>query len=410
MIYKHEFIDGTLYLYFDYSYEFAKEFNNKDKSFIDQIKNYVKKMKIKLNGDEVIIVVGGIMAMTLILGKNKVELQYPNINLDGNTSVVGEVIDINDDTNVKDIKDEEMFEEEWKDKETIIENTNDVDFNNAIQSNTETIDYEDPVSKDIVVTVYRLNGSVINLGLEEYLIGVVGSEMPASFDFEALKAQAIVARTYTLKMINNNKILTDSVSTQCYKDNYELRNMWGSDFDKYYNKVKSAIESTVGLYITYNGQYIDAVYHSTSNGKTEDSVYVWGNNIPYLKSVDSSWNTQIPSYSKTESKDFDTILNILGIDLNNNEIEILDRNASGRVVSVRIGNNFYSGIELRNLLGLRSTDFDLELSNGFLNITTRGYGHGVGMSQYGANEMAKMGYNYEQILKHYYQGIVISKL
>ena len=169
------------------------------------------------------------------------------------------------------------------------------------------------------------------------------------------------------------------------------------------------MDSTKGLYITYNGTYIDAVYHSTSNGKTEDAIYVWGNDIPYLKSVDSPWDVNATSYLRTEIKDFNTVLNILGVDLNTEDFEILEKKDSGRVIKVKVGKKIYSGVELRNILNLRSTDFDLAIHNGNLIITTKGYGHGVGMSEYGANGMANSGYNYEQILKHYYQGIDIVK-
>lgn len=259
-----------------------------------------------------------------------------------------------------------------------------------------------------IVTVYRSNGTVLQIELEEYLIGVVAAEMPASFNIEALKAQAVVARTYTLKKMNSGSVLTDTSSTQEYKDVYQMKAIWQGDFQKYYDKIKSAVDATKGKYITYNGTYIDAVYHSTSNGYTEDSVYVWGNNIPYLKTVDSSWDKAASSYSRTETKDYNTILNILGISITaDTPVEVLSRNASGRITLIKIGDSTYTGVNLRNILGLRSADFDIAVQNGNLVFTTRGYGHGVGMSQYGANGMANSGYSYNQILNHYYQGVQI---
>ena len=172
---------------------------------------------------------------------------------------------------------------------------------------------------------------------------------------------------------------------------------------------QNAVRSTENIVVTYQGSLIDAVYHSTSNGKTEDAVHVWGNSVPYLKSVESSWDRNASSYLRTEEKELSALLMLLGIDLSDeNSIEIISRNNSGRVSNVRIGNKNYSGVELRNLLGLRSADFDLEVQNNKVIITTRGYGHGVGMSQYGAKGMAENGYNYQQILRHYYQGITLS--
>ncbi len=259
-----------------------------------------------------------------------------------------------------------------------------------------------------LITIYRSNGTVLNIELEEYLVGVVAAEIPASFNVEALKAQAIVARTYTLKRLSRGLTLGDTVATQEYKDINQMKNTWQGDFQKYYDKIKSAVDATKGKYITYGGTYIDAVYHSTSNGYTEDSIYVWGNNIPYLKSVDSSWDKSASSYLRTETKDYNTILNVLGISINaDTPIEILSRNASGRITSIKIGDSTYTGVDLRNMLGLRSADFDIVVQNGNLVFTTRGYGHGVGMSQYGANGMANSGYNYAQIITHYYQGVQI---
>lgn len=259
------------------------------------------------------------------------------------------------------------------------------------------------------VTVYRSDGSIINIPLEEYLIGVVGAEMPASFPIEALKAQAIVARTYVLKKIQEGKKLTDTVTTQSYKDNQELKKIWGSHYEKYYQKIKEVVESTKDLVIYYQEELIDAVYHSTSNGKTEDPVYVWGSEIPYLKSVDSRWDKKNSSYSKTITKDFEVVLQLLGMANKNISIEILSRDESGRVLKIKVGNQELSGVEFRNLLGLRSTDFNFSVEDGAMIITTRGFGHGVGMSQYGAGEMAKEGYSYDQILKHYYTGVSIQE-
>ena len=229
--------------------------------------------------------------------------------------------------------------------------------------------------------------------------------MPASFQIEALKSQAVAARTYTLKKINAGVTLSDTDSHQRYKDNNELKQVWGKDFDTYYNKIKSAVQATKGQVITYQGNYIDAVYHSTSNGKTEDAKAVWGNSVPYLVSVDSPWDKDASSYLRTVSISEATILSTFGVIGN---IKVISYTNSNRIASLKIGEKTISGVQFRNSLGLRSTDFDISYENGSYIITTRGYGHGVGMSQYGANGMAKEGYSYRQILSHYYQGTTLT--
>ena len=273
----------------------------------------------------------------------------------------------------------------------------------------EIVEEKVEVDNNIYVKVKRSNGNIQKIELEEYVIGVVGAEMPASFNIEALKAQAVVARTYALKAISNNKVLTDTSSTQNYKDNEGLKQMWGSSYDTYYNKVKNAVMDTKGYYITYNGKYIDAVYHSTSNGKTESSVNVWGNSFPYLVSVDSPYDNTNPSFIKTEFISYSELSNKLKMEINNDtEINIISKTISNRVEYLKISDKQYSGVDFRNILGLRSADFSIEKIENGINFTTKGYGHGVGMSQYGANGMAKNGSNYINILKHYYTKVVIS--
>ena len=181
--------------------------------------------------------------------------------------------------------------------------------------------------------------------------------------------------------------------------------MGQNDYDMYYNKVKEAVDSTKGIAIYYNNDLIDALFFSTSNGKTEDSKYVWGNNIPYLKSVDSSWDKDASSYLRDVSKDLINVLNLLGV--SSSDFTIISRNESGRITEIKVGDKSYTGVEFRNLLGLRSADFDISVNDNTVNIITRGYGHGVGLSQYGANGMAKSGYNFKQIIRHYYTGVDI---
>ena len=242
------------------------------------------------------------------------------------------------------------------------------------------------------------------------MIGVVAEEMPASFSIEALKAQAIVARTYAIKAISQGRKLTDTTDTQVYKDNNQLKKKWGASYNTYYKKIKKAVDMTKGMVITYKGNLIDATYFSTSNGYTEDAVMVWGNDIPYLKSVESTWDKNTTSYLKNISLTYEEISKKLGFIVNKEtEIKITKRNESNRIKEITINNKSYTGIEIRTLLGLRSADFDIDQKENSITFTTRGYGHGVGMSQYGANEMAKKGYSYNKIITHYYQGVKIVK-
>lgn len=267
-----------------------------------------------------------------------------------------------------------------------------------------------PTIQGKMINLKLNNGSVIQISLEDYIIGVVGAEMPASFQTEALKAQAVAARTYALSRTKNGETLTATTSHQVYKTNEQLKATWGSSFSTYYNKIKSAVEATKGEYISYNGNYIDAVYFSTSNGKTEDAVNVWGESKPYLKSVDSPWDTKVSSFSSSKTLSMSTISNKLGVNLTSaSQIIINSKTIGNRVKSVTICGKEFTGVQIRTLLGLRSADFTITQSGQNIVFSTKGFGHGVGMSQYGANEMAKSGKSYRQILTHYYTGVQITK-
>ena len=412
--------EEILYIYMDLNSEFAY-LNKKNKRNIKRnIKKYIKSNKIKFKGSLVAIMVGGVMVGTIMLNN----LKKSNINTVDNSSKIVAILDNNPNHYIDELLiDNEVIMEEVKDDKI---NLIDDDINNIEipkekneSKKEESIKDEDSVSESIdthvdnntYVTLYRKNGSIIKIELEEYVIGVVGAEMPASFNSEALKAQAIVARTYTLKALESNKKLTDNNSTQNYKDNDELKQMWGISYDTYYNKVKNAVNSTKGIYLTYNGEIIDAVYHSTSNGYTEDSVNVWGNKKPYLKSVNSPYDSTNKSFQVTTFYSYEDISNKLDNLVNQDtEFNILGRNESNRVELIELNGINYSGTKFRNLLGLRSTDFIIEKVDNGINITTKGYGHGVGMSQYGANGMANNGSNYRDILIHYYSGVSLSSL
>lgn len=255
-------------------------------------------------------------------------------------------------------------------------------------------------------TIKFNNGGVIsNIDLEDYVIGVVAAEMPAAFHSEALKAQAVVARTYAMKKASKGITLVNSTSHQVYNSISQMKAKWGSSYSTYYNKIKNAVKATKGKVLKYNGEYIEALYFSMSNGKTELPTYVWSTNYPYLQVVSSSWDENISAAKYTITMTYEKLSSKLGVTVNeNSEIKILSRTAGDRVNEISIAGKTFTGVKVRSLLGLRSADFEITKTSSGVKITTKGFGHGVGMSQYGANGAAKAGYTYKQILNHYYSG------
>ena len=255
------------------------------------------------------------------------------------------------------------------------------------------------------------NGKIQEIELETYIIGVVAAEMPASFNIEALKAQSVAARTYAMKKASKGITLKNSTSDQVYKTTDQMKAMWGSSYSIYYNKIKNAVNSTKGLVLKYNGEYIDAQYSSMTNGKTELAENVWSYSRPYLQCVSSTWDTKVSNFQVTKSFSYEKLSSSLGQTITKDTtIQIISKTISDRVAKIQIGNKIYSGTNIRSLLGLRSTDFTINLNDTNVEITTKGFGHGVGMSQYGAHIAANEGYTYKQILNHYYVGANIVKI
>ena len=267
--------------------------------------------------------------------------------------------------------------------------------------------------EEIDVTIKDADSSEeTTLNLEEYIVGVVAGEMPASFAEEALKAQAIAARSYALSKINSATTsydLVTDITNQVYITPEKMQEKWGSDYEYYYNRVKKAVEDTKNLVMEYEGEIISAYYFAMSNGYTEDVSLVFGENRDYLVSVDSTWDEGVKNFTTTTTfskQDFCTKLNI---DCTNIVIGDIVRSETNRVNTITINDQEFKGTTFRTLLGLRSTDFTIDISDD-VKITTKGYGHGVGMSQYGANAMAKNGSNYEEILHHYYKDVDIVEI
>jgi stage II sporulation protein D len=271
----------------------------------------------------------------------------------------------------------------------------------------------------VEVAVYRTSLSKTEkLPLDEYLIGVVAAEMPAEFELEALKAQALSARTYYVKqMMSPNKVgvpegaqLNDTTIHQVFKNKEELQKQWGVDYKWKIKKIAEAVKATDGQVLTYEGAPIDATFFSTSNGFTENSEEYWANAFPYLRSVESPWDLKSPKFSDQTVLAISDFEQKLGVKISNpaNIGKVITRTAGNRVGKVEIGGKTLTGKEVREKLGLRSSDFSWVVKGSNVVISTKGFGHGVGMSQYGANGMATEGKNYKDIVQHYYKGVQIS--
>ncbi len=260
------------------------------------------------------------------------------------------------------------------------------------------------------LTVQNQAGNLQQLTLEEYLVGVVLAEMPASFETEALKAQAVVARTYTRKRMVSGKhekaqVCMDSTCCQAYTGESDYLAQGGKE--ALVEKVRQAVTDTDGLVLCYGGRLIDATYFSCSGGATEDAVAVWGQEVPYLQSVESPGEEAAPRYSDTVTFSARDFAMALGLSASGDPADWFGQvtyTEGGGVDTLIIQGEAFRGTRLRSLLGLRSTCFSWKVTGDSIAITTRGYGHRVGMSQYGAQAMAQSGSTFQDILAHYYQG------
>lgn len=266
------------------------------------------------------------------------------------------------------------------------------------------------------IRVKRLKTDTIEtIPLESYIVGVLAGEMPIYFEKEALKAQAVASRSYAIKRIEYNKDkdydVVDSIMNQVYLDEEYLKEAWGNNYVININKLRTAVNETIDECLTYDNKVIDALFFSTSNGYTEDADLVFNLDLPYLKSVESKWDEKESSaFSTTTIIPLKEFYQKLNLKYNKElKVEIIKRSSTNRVLELKINDQKFTGKELYNLLSLRSTDFTITQIGTNVFIDMKGYGHGVGMSQYGALGMAKEGYTYKEILSHYYQNTTIKK-
>ena len=266
----------------------------------------------------------------------------------------------------------------------------------------------------VYIPVLKSDGQVMELELETYITGVVLAEMPASFEPEALKAQSVVVRTYTLRARDGKSkhdsaaVCTESSCCQAYRSPEDYVRSGGSEENVV--KVRHAVTNTAGQVLTYKGELIEATYFSCSGGSTEDAVAVWGAEIPYLQAVSSPNEEKATYFTDSVSFTLEELTKRLEIEMTESLSDWftdVTYTAGGGVDTIRIGGRKFAGTELRKLLNLRSTAFTITTEGDSVTFHTRGFGHRVGMSQYGADAMAAAGSDYREILDHYYQGTVL---
>lgn len=266
---------------------------------------------------------------------------------------------------------------------------------------------ESKKEKKQFVHIKRSNGKDVTIELEEYLIGVVGSEMPASFAKEALKAQAVAARTFVAK---RNFEVDDTTASQVFQDDSQLKQVWKESYDENKKRIEEAVTETQGEVLTYQGELITAAFFSSCNGYTNNSEDYWSNSSPYLRSVESAWDKSVSGNKQTKELSLTDLSNALGFQNTVKSIGKPEYYKNGYVKSIVIDGIKFSGREIREALSLRSSAFEIKLNKQTVHITTEGFGHGIGMSQYGAKAMAEAGYDYKKILKHYYTDVEITAL
>ena len=317
-------------------------------------------------------------------------------------------------------------------KEDVAETVSNVEENDNIsqpEQNDSTQNYADYNYEKFktIKLLHTESGQVEELNIDEYLYGVVASEMPVNFEVEALKAQSIVARTYTIYQMIHSSGKHENADI-C--DNYACCQAWISKEDRLakwsaeeaesnWNKIVEAVDSTTNKIVTYNGEAINAFFHSNSGGVTESSVNVWGGvDYPYLKSVETAGEDGYKQYSSQVQLSKQELQDKLKekypdceIDFSQeNCLQILEYTTSGRVKTIKFGNKEIAGTEARRILELKSTNFSFSINGDTVIFAVTGYGHGVGMSQTGADTMAKSGANCEEIIKHFYTDVEIAEL
>ncbi len=285
---------------------------------------------------------------------------------------------------------------------------------------TSAIELDRKINEETVITVFQSNaGEIKEMTMLDYVCGVVAAEMPALYNVEALKAQAVACFTYYVRRENLDEnvhrgasVCTSSSHCSAFIDKEAQMERWGEDYEVYRTKIEEAVKSVFGKVITYNGKAIDALYFARSSGKTENASDVWGNEFTYLVAVNSTVDMSGSGFESSKvfsESEFFEIVKAKYPDASGEEgVEILSRSESGGVLLAKVMGITLTGKEIRGLFSLNSTNFTVTEADGEITFTVKGKGHGVGMSQYGANMMAGLGYGWEEIIRHYYTGVEIT--
>lgn len=289
--------------------------------------------------------------------------------------------------------------------------------NEVITEIVENID----ISTVKVMSVSSKN--ITEMNLKDYLLGVVAAEVNPTYHEEAIKAQIIASHTLLLYVkehknddLGNADITDDSTQHQAFLTMEQQKEKWGENYDIYVSKISKCVDEVINLTMQYNDTYINSVFHSMSNGRTEKASDVWGGDYPYLQSVPSVGDTLSPVHISTvrvSKKDFEDKLKSHNVKLDDKPekwLKGITNTDTGMVKTIKIGDKMFKGTDIRNIFQLKSSTFTVEYKEENFIFTVKGYGHGVGMSQYGANHLASQGFTYEEILKHYYKDIEIKEI
>ena len=298
------------------------------------------------------------------------------------------------------------------DTEKVLKTDRNQNISLEVPASEEEAETEEEEAIQVSLSFNQDKSDAFTMSLEEYVIGVVAGEMPASFSEEALKAQSVASRTFALYKMDSvqDYVLSTTINDQVYLTVQDMKENWKDDFEYYYNRVKDAVMATEGEILTYDGNIASTYYFAISNGYTDDGLTVFNENKDYLVSVDSSWDKNYKSYQSLYTMNKTDFCNKLGISCGDIIISDVSRADNHYVRSIVINGTTFTGNEVFKKLNLKSTDFTITVKGEKIEILTYGFGHGVGMSQYGAQGMASEGYTYLDILAHYYQGTKLTKL
>ena len=384
MFYNHAILkvngEDVLYLYLDSTYEFAKDFygENRKKTIYEKVQNYIQNSGISFSGKKIYLVVNGIIVSSLTIdpikrdGKQNVDQMLPFYQY---VEILSDLLP----------EDQEI----------------------------EILDTEEdlPITAGKFISLKRSSGILERFYLEDYAYGVVCAEMPYSFQKEAMKAEAVLARTYALWQEKHGSIVKERNRIQIYADKDNLKSLWKDKYTEYAQAIKTAVKETQGEYLTYHHEPIEVYTHVVNHGKTEDANDFLFRNVPYLKSVESPWDLEEFPYTSSTTFSFKELSYLLHQPINKDTIVCVENHTiGGRVKQLRIGDYRYRVDYLYRLLHLRGSDFIAHTTEEGITFTFLSLETGLGLSKYGANGMAKQGYDYKKILSHYFPNTEIEKI